>query len=202
MSGTKLSKAEQNELLKWPKMGIGFIEANVPEKNVFLKGWPDLDLSQIDYEKEIQTGKYDNGSAIRLGKTFFGKYLTGIDFDSWGTIVAWFRSKEEVHEWAKDTLIEWHEDWGRMHALVLTDEPLENRKISVNGGYLEIRCMGQLLFALPSTHTDGHKWQAIGRARSPKLLSHRELDWKQRIRIISQGRIWIGQRYYLIFLIR
>ena len=174
---TRYSKQEQEELLKWPrKFGVGFIEANVPEKGVHVEKWQEIDLSKVDYDKGIKAGKYDNGIAIRCGKTFFGKYLTALDFDSWITILAYFGGKDKIQSWANDTLIEWHKDWSSLHVFILTDEPLgANRKIAVDGGgYLEVRGEGQLLFVSPCTHTDGHKWQAVGKATSPKLLTHSE----------------------------
>ena len=104
---TRYSKQEQEELLKWPrKFGVGFIEANVPEKGVHVEKWQEIDLSKVDYDKGIKAGKYDNGIAIRCGKTFFGKYLTALDFDSWITILAYFGGKDKIQSWANDTLIE------------------------------------------------------------------------------------------------
>ena len=51
-----------------------------------------LDFGSVDFKAELDSGKYDNGIAIRTGRTISGKhYLIAIDFDGIDAVLPWFR---------------------------------------------------------------------------------------------------------------
>jgi DNA replicative helicase MCM subunit Mcm2 (Cdc46/Mcm family) len=175
-TNTRLSANEQAEVLKWPKMDIGIFEADTRNKKISLGGWSRMDLSKVDYEKELASGVYDNGIAIRCGKTLSGKhYVIALDFDRWKAVVAWFGSWEKVLVLAEKTPIEWHEDKESIHVILLSDQPVENRKIHIGDGRLEILCEGQALFVSPSIHKEGKSYTRLGSCETPRLLEREEL---------------------------
>jgi hypothetical protein len=103
-----LSEEQKNDVLFWPEIaGIGILPADTKNKKIYLKSWTEIDLSTINYRAELDNGLYDNGIAIRTGKTISGKYfLVAIDFDGIDAVIKWFGSWERVLEIAKQTRIE------------------------------------------------------------------------------------------------
>ena len=80
---SRLSKEQQDDILYWPQIAdIGIFAADTVNKKIHLDGWSEKDFSSVDFKAELESGKYDNGIAIRTGKTISGKYyLIAIDFD-------------------------------------------------------------------------------------------------------------------------
>ena len=169
VSVTKLTPGEQAPVLRWPELfGVGIIHAKSKVKEVHYTEWQKLDFSTVDFKKNLERGMYDEGIAIRTGKTLSGmKYLAVLDFDGWEAVVAWFGTWENVIALSKKTLIEWHQDQGKIHVFLFSPEPILSRKIHIKNAYLEIRCqnekgVGQLVFASPSIHKEGMPYCALG----------------------------------------
>lgn len=163
---TRLTAEDQEALMKWPYVySIPIFAADSINKRIGLNGWPTLDFNKVDFRKEMLEGKYDNGAAARLGPTLKGDlYSVALDFDGWDAVLAWFETWERVLELAQKTLVEWHQDKGRIHVLIFTKEPLPNKKIHIgpNNVLLEIRCEKQAIFVSPSPHRDGNKYSPLG----------------------------------------
>ena len=133
-----------------------------------LNGWQSLDFGKVDFKANLANGVYDTGIAVRTGKTISGKYyLVVLDFDGREAVNAWFESWENVLALSKKTLVEWHQDEGKIHIFVFSPEPLPSRRIHIKDSYLEIRCQneggaGQLVFVSPSIHKEGNPYTALG----------------------------------------
>ena len=114
----------------------------------------------------------------RLGPTLEGDlYSVCLDYDGPDAVNAWFRSWDNVVSLAqKKTLVEWHQDKGKIHVVFFTTEPLQNRKIHIgdNNTLLEVRCEKQPLFISPSLHKDGNKYTPLG-INQIKVLDETEL---------------------------
>jgi hypothetical protein len=169
VSITKLTLGEQAAVMHWPELlDIGIIQAYTKTKTVDLKGWSTLDFTKVDFKTNLANGLYDLGIALRTGKTISGnKYLVVLDFDGWEAVIAWFGSWDNVLALSKKTLVEWHQDQGKIHVFLFSPEPLLSRKIHFKDAYLEIRCqneegVGQLVFASPSIHKEGSPYCALG----------------------------------------
>ena len=169
VSITKLTPGEQAAVMRWPELlDIGIIQAYTKTKTVGLKGWPTLDFTKVDFKANLANGLYDLGIALRTGKTISGnKYLVVLDFDGWEAVIAWFGSWDNVLALSKKTLVEWHQDQGKIHVFIFSSEPFLSRKIHIKNAYLEIRCqneegVGQLVFASPSIHKEGSPYCALG----------------------------------------
>jgi DNA replicative helicase MCM subunit Mcm2 (Cdc46/Mcm family) len=187
---TRLSREAQAEVLKWPhQMDIGIFEADTRNKQVSVLNWSKMDLSKVDFAKELASGKYDNGIAIRCGKSLSGKhYIIGLDFDSWKAVVAWFGSWENVLILAEKELVEWHEDKESVHVILFSDQPLPNRKIHIGDGRVEIICEGGCLFASPSIHKEGKPYRRLGRRETPRFQEREEmLRLKSKIDLLCQN---------------
>lgn len=126
----RLSKEQQNAILYWPEIaGIGIFPADTKNKEIHLNGWSEINFNSIDFKAELNSGKYNNGIAIRTGRTISGKhYLVAIDFDGIDVVLAWFGNWERVVEVAKRTRIEWHGDKWRLHMFLLVNRPIRNKK--------------------------------------------------------------------------
>jgi len=161
---TKLSVEEQTAILYWPEIArIPIIPADTRNKRIWLNGWSTVDFANYDFRSKLGNGDYDNGIAVRLGKTLANEYFSvALDFDGMDSVLAWFGSWENVIETAKRTRIEWHEDKARLHMFFLTRESIANRKIQIKDSLLEIRCEGQALFVFPSIHKEGKPYTAVG----------------------------------------
>ena len=150
----------------WPYAHrIPIIPADTANKTISLKQWPTMDFSNIDFKIEMLRGKYDEGAAIRLGPTLQeGVYSVALDFDGWEAVIAWFGLWDNVLAYSKKSLVEWHQEKGKIHVILLTKEPLPNKKIRIgeNNVLLEIRCEKQILFVSPSPHKEGNKYTPLG----------------------------------------
>jgi P4 family phage/plasmid primase-like protien len=163
---TYLSAEDQYALMLWPHAHrIPIIPADTANKTISLKQWPTMDFGNIDFKTEMFKGKYDKGAAIRLGPTLQEDvYSVALDFDGWDAVIAWFGSWENVLLYSKKSLVEWHQNKGKIHVIIFTHEPLPNKKIHIgeNNVLLEIRCEKQILFISPSPHKDGNKYTPLG----------------------------------------
>lgn len=161
---SRLSAGEQTAILYWPEIAhIPIIPADTRNKKIWLNSWSKADFTGFDFRSKIASGEYDNGIAVRLGKTLSDEYYAvALDFDGKDAVLEWFRSWENVVETAKRTRIEWHEDKSRLHMFFLAKEPIANRKIQIKDSLLEIRCEGQALFVSPSIHLEGKPYLALG----------------------------------------
>lgn len=189
MTLTKLTKEDQEALMRWPYIyGIPIFEADSINKEIHVKKWSTFDFNQINFKAEMLKGRYDNGAAVRLGSTLKGDlYATALDFDGLEAVLAWFGSWDRVLKLAQKTLVEWHQDKGKIHVLIFTKEPLENRKIHIgpNKVLLEIRCEKQPLFTSPSRHKDGNKWTPLGTDKIEILDNIGLLKFKGQVSVLS-----------------
>lgn len=173
----------------WPhfaKFGLVKIDSKNKIFNLETREQRAQDVDSIDYNKRIEQGWYDNGLAIRLGKTIGGKYYgVAADLDGMDAVLAWFGSWGNVLSYAKENRVEWHQNQSRLHLIFYTDKPLESRviKISLNS-QIEIKCEGSLLRVSPSVHEDGNQFTAIGSEQIPIVNSH---ELQSKIDYISRG---------------
>lgn len=169
-STTNLSLAEQAAIMKWVEQrGIGVIRAQPKIKEVHTLGWQTMDLRTIDFGNRLATGEYDEGIAVRTGKTLVdGQYLIVLDFDGWDSIVAWFGNWDNVIALSKRTLVEWHNDTSSIHVFLFSPEPILTRQIFfANDSQLEVRCenkegTGTLIYVSPSIHISGKPYEPLG----------------------------------------
>jgi hypothetical protein len=182
---TKLSKEDQETIRKWWRdYDVPVIGVYTKDKGVHVTDWPDMGFTNYDFEAALQRGDYDNGIAIRLGKTLTGKnggYLTAIDLDHESAVTAWFGDWDRVIRYAQSGFVEWHKDKTSLHVLVYSDEPFKTVNFKLKGGQIEIRCERQLLFAAPSLHRDGNKRCPLDSDEIPKLNHDRVLMLKAKI---------------------
>jgi putative DNA primase/helicase len=186
----KLSPEDQEALMKWPyAYGMPIFPADSINKRISLNGWPTFDFCKTDFRKEMLEGKYDDGAAARTGRTLKGDlYAVALDFDGWDAVVAWFETWERVLALAQKTLIEWHQDKGKIHVLIFTKEPLQNKKIHIgpNKVLLEIRCEKMPLFISPSRHRDGNKYAPLGVDKIETLDNTGLMKLKSQISLLSE----------------
>jgi hypothetical protein len=142
---TRLSTEQQQAVLYWPTAAeVPVFPADTKRKKISLKGWQETDFAKIDFRSKLDNGDYDDGIAIRTGKTIFGKYyLVAIDFDGIDAVLEWFGNWEQVIHFAKQTRIEWHGDKWRIHMFLFADRPIKNKRIHVNNSLLEVKCERQ-----------------------------------------------------------
>jgi hypothetical protein len=84
---------------------------------------------------------YVNGIALVLGKTLPGcpySHSFALDFDGWDAVAEWFGSWEQLFSFSEKTRIEWHQDKGRIHVILLANRPIANRKIQIKTAKLEV----------------------------------------------------------------
>ena len=160
---SKLSKGQQTEIKYWYEIaGVGIFPADTKNKEIHENGWSEKDFGSVDFKAELDSGKYDNGIAIRTGRTISGKhYLIAIDFDGIGAVLPWFHSWEQVLEIAKRTRIEWHENKWRLHMFLLANSPVKNKRIYIKDSLLEVKCERQALFVSPSIHKEGKPYSVL-----------------------------------------
>ncbi|MGB7956362.1 MAG: hypothetical protein WCF23_20505, partial [Candidatus Nitrosopolaris sp.] len=66
--------AGDTDVLYWSEVvGIPFIEADTKNKLVYVKDWPNIDFSKVNFRENVEKGVYDNGIALVLGRTLSGK---------------------------------------------------------------------------------------------------------------------------------
>jgi hypothetical protein len=186
---SRLSKEQQRDILYWPETaGIGIFAADTKNKEIHLNGWSEIDFSGTDFDAELNNGRYDNGIAIRTGKTISGKhYLVAIDFDGIDTVLAWFGDWEQVLQVAKRTRIEWHGDKWRLHMFLLTDRPIRNKRIHVKDSLLEAKCERQALFVSPSIHKEGNPYSALDTDEIAIINENQLLQLESKIDSLCDG---------------
>jgi hypothetical protein len=173
--------------------GIPIFPADTKNKEIHLNGWSEKDFSKIDFTAECDSGKYDNGLAIRTGKTISGKHnLIAIDFDGINAVLAWFGSWEQVLEVAKRTRIEWHGDKWRLHMFLLASRPIKNKRIRIKGTLLEVKCERQALFVSPSIHKDGNPYSAMDTGEIAILNENQLLQLESKIDSLSGNEGYIS----------
>ena len=186
---TSLTPEQQKATLDWVRVaGIGIFQADTKNKKISLNDWPTIDLSKIDYEAELAAGKYDNGIAGRLGKTISGEYYAiGLDFDGWDAVCVWFGTWGRVESFAQKNIVEWHQDRGKIHVILLSPVLIPNKKIHIKNAFLEIRCEGQALFLSPSVNKDGNRYVPLGTNHVTILTREEVLKLKSKIDSISES---------------
>lgn len=173
---TKLTTEQKIAILYWPELAdIPIFPANTKVKEIHYKEWQNEDFSQHSFRARLEAGEYDNGIAIRLGKTMSGEFYSfAIDLDGWDAVQVWFGQEntwDKVINTSKKTRVEWHQDKGRLHILGKCNEPIPSRKIyvvkpdklnGIEGALIEIRCERQPLFVSPSIHKEGKPYSVLG----------------------------------------
>jgi bifunctional DNA primase/polymerase-like protein len=184
-----LSEEQKNDVLFWPEIaGIGILPADTKNKKIYLKSWTEIDLSTINYRAELDNGLYDNGIAIRTGKTISGKYfLVAIDFDGIDAVIKWFGSWERVLEIAKQTRIEWHGDKWRLHMFLLANRPVKNKRLQIKDSLLEFKCERQALFVSPSIHKTGNPYSALNTGEIAIINENQLLQLESKIDSLSSS---------------
>jgi Bifunctional DNA primase/polymerase, N-terminal len=185
---TRLSEEEQQAVLYWTEtIGVPIFPADTRRKGLYINDWSEIDFASIDYKTNLAKGLYDNGIAIRTGKTSKGLYLIVLDFDGWNSVIEWFGSWDNVVEASRRTRIEWHQDKDRIHYFLLANKPIPNRKILIKDTYLEIRCEKQALFAYPSFHKGGNRYDPISTKTIAELTDSQLSRLQAQIDILCEG---------------
>lgn len=166
------TQEEQKKILSWPYVhDVAIFEADTKSKRVNKDGWQEEDYSKVDFKQRLESGLYDRGICLALGKTFSQKhYVFTLDFDGWDAIIAWFGGDSKGETWervkalARHTRIEWHENFedGKIHLILKSYRLLgKNRRIHIGNALLELRCDRQALFASPSIHKNGNRYRPL-----------------------------------------
>lgn len=185
---TGLTREQQAAILQWPEQNdIPIFPADTKKKKIWLNSWQDIDFNNTDFRSKLANGEYDKGIAIRMGKTLSGKYYAvALDFDGWDAVVEWFGDWNRVVSLSKKTIVEWHQDTGKIHVIFLSKTPFPNRKIHIKNAFLEIRCERNALFASPSLHQGGKPYTQLGTTQLAILDENRTLALKAKINAVSQ----------------
>ncbi|MPZ06619.1 MAG: hypothetical protein GEU26_09425 [Nitrososphaeraceae archaeon] len=186
---TTLTPEQREAILQWPERNdIPIFPADTRNKKIWLSSWQDIDFSKIDFRSKLENGEYDKGIAIRMGKTLSGKYYAvAFDFDGRDAVVEWFGNWDRVVSLSKKTIIEWHQDKGKIHVIFLSKIPFQNRKLHIKNAFLEIRCERNALFASPSIHQGGKPYTPLGTNQLTILNGDKALALKSKIDSISQS---------------
>ncbi len=173
------------------KLGIVKIDSRIKKYDLETKDQRNQDINSIDYESRINSGWYSLGVAASMGWTIGHEYYAvGIDLDKWDAVKAWFGGSgendeetwERVLEYAKHSLIEWHNDKTLLHLIVYLREPIKNVIIPLpNDAQIEIRGEGQLLCVSPSIAKDGNSFAAIDNEQIPILDGIQRLGLQAKI---------------------
>ena len=153
-------------------------------------GWQETDFANYDFRSKLEAGEYDNGIAIRTGRTISGKnaaYSIAIDFDGWNAVEEWFGNWERVESLSQKTLIEWHKNRAKIHILLFSNEVIANRKIQIKDSLLEIRCEHQALFVSPSYHREGSQYAPLGTREIATMNEHQGFNLKAKIESLCRG---------------
>jgi Bifunctional DNA primase/polymerase, N-terminal len=189
--GSKLSKEQKKAISYWfETVDVGIIPADTKNKAIHQNGWSRIDYSSVDFNGELNSGQYDNGIAVRTGRTISGKYyLIAFDFDGDDAVLAWFGDWEQVLEVAKWTRIEWHGDKWRLHMFVLANRPIKNKRIHIKDSLLEVKCERQALFVSPSVHKDGNAYTKLDTAEISFIDENQLLHLESKIDSLCDGYI-------------
>jgi hypothetical protein len=188
LATTRLTQEEQEAILYWPEIAdIPIIPADTKNKKIWLDKWQEIDFTNVDFRAKLANGDYDNGIAIRTGKTLSGKYYSiALDFDGWDAVVEWFGTWEQVIALSKQTVVEWHQDKCKIHVIFLSNSPIQNRRIHIKDAFLEIRCEKNVLFSSPSIHKEGNPYAALGTSQLAILSEQKILELKSKISSICE----------------
>jgi hypothetical protein len=186
---SRLSEEQRRAISYWFETAdVGIIPTDTKNKAIHQNGWSQTDFSSVDFYGELNSGQYDNGIAIRTGKTISGKYyLIAIDFDGEDAVRAWFGDWEQVLQVAKQTRIEWHGDRGRLHMFLLTNRPIRNKRIHIKSSLLEAKCERQALFVSPSIHKDGNPYTPLNLGEISIINENQLLQLESKIDSFCDG---------------
>src|SRR5918996_834635 len=186
---SRLSKEQLSAVLYWPEIAdVVIFPADTKNKEIHLTGWSEKDFSKVDFTAECYSGRYDNGIAIRTGKTISGKHcLVAIDFDGVDAVLAWFGDWEQVLQVAKRTRIEWHGDKWRLHMFLLASKPVKNKRIHIKDSLLEVKCERQALFVSPSIHKGGNPYTALDTSEIVIINENQLLQLESKIDSLSSS---------------
>lgn len=193
---TKLTPEQQDDILYWPELAKAAIVACDSQNRDFNKSyWKNVDFTKIDFNSKLLKGEYDNGIAVRLGKTLNynnsenGLYIAALDFDGWDAVEAFFGSWENMLIWSKKTRIEWHENKGRLHMLFYTKRPITAKSIPTKNAQLEVR-FDELLVVSPSINSDGNAWVVVPNGTNQIIILEENdlLKLEVKLDIASEGR--------------
>jgi len=145
------TQEDQDKILSWPYVyDIAIFEGDTKNKRIDKKRWQEEDYSKADFKQRLESGLYDQGICIALGKTISGTHYTfALDFDGWDAIIAWFGGDTKEETWervkalARRTRVEWHDNYedGKIHVILKSQKPLGvNRRINIRNALLEVRC--------------------------------------------------------------
>ena len=186
-----MSPEEQADALAWPEIrDIPIFPADSRNKRIFMYGWQKMDFTNYDFRSKLEAGEYDNGIAIRTGRTITGKnaaYSIAIDFDGWDALEEWFGNWERVESLSQKTLIEWHKNRSKIHVLLFSKEAISNRKIQIKDSLLEIRCEHQALFVSPSYHREGNQYEPLGTTEIAIMDEKQVFNLKAKIESLCRG---------------
>jgi hypothetical protein len=190
-SRTRLTLEERADALAWPEIrDIPIFPADSRNKRISMYCWQKMDFANYDFRSKLEAGDYDNGIAIRTGRTISGKnaaYSIAIDFDGWDAVEEWFGNWERVESLSQKTLIEWHKNRAKIHVLLLSNEVIPNRKIQIKDSLLEIRCEYQALFVSPSYHKEGNRYAPLGTREIAIMDEQQIFNLKAKIESICHG---------------
>jgi Bifunctional DNA primase/polymerase, N-terminal len=184
---SRLSKEQQSAVLYWPETAhIGIFAADTKNKEIHVNGWSEIDFSGTDFNAELDKGRYDNGIAVRTGRTISGEhYLVVIDFDGIDSVLAWFGDWEQVLQVAKRTRIEWHGDKWRLHMFMLANRTVRNKRIHIKNSLLEVKCERQALFVSPSIHKEGNPYTPMDTTKIVIIKENQLLRLESKIDSLS-----------------
>jgi hypothetical protein len=189
LTGSRLSEEQKKAISYWFETAdVGIFPADTRNKKIHHNGWSETDFSSVDFSVELNNGQYDNGIAIRTGRTISGKhYLVAIDFDGENAVLAWYGDWEQVLQVAKRTRIEWHGDRGRLHMFLLTNRPIRNKRIQIKDSLLEAKCERQALFVSPSIHKEGDPYTVLDTDEIAIISENQLLQLESKIDSLSDG---------------
>jgi Bifunctional DNA primase/polymerase, N-terminal len=202
LTNSRLSEEQKRAISYWfESADVGIFPADTKNKEIHLSGWSEKDFSSVDFKAELDSGKYDNGIAIRSGRTISGKYyLIAIDFDGPDVVLAWFHSWELVLEIAKRTRLEWHGDKWRLHMFLLADKPIRNKRIRIKESLLEVKCDRQALFVSPSIHKDGNPYSVMDTVEIAILNENQLLQLESKVDSLSDNEGYMSDENKQIYI--
>ncbi len=186
---TKMTRNTINDWANYWRNEIGFniIPAQSKKKSTFIEWsyYQDNLVSEVQYNKWITNGDFNQGIAIIVGKIwrgkYNGKYLACIDIDNKKGIeefLSHFGKVDTIEKLAKMTIVEWHSDNpNKVHIYFIVEKPLHKKSGIVgakdNPGIpaIEVKSEGShgIIFCTPSPHEDGYNYQIIG-TKEPTVL--------------------------------
>jgi hypothetical protein len=163
---TRLTPEQQSAVLYWPTIAkIPIIPCDDSKTKSFgSHQWKDVDFSALDWESNLASGLYDNGIALKLGKTLPGSpypYSFALDFDGEDAVKEFFGGWANVVSLSEKTRVEWHQDKGLLHIVFFSETNVTKKRIVIKKHRLEIRYV-ELLIASPSVHGSGNPWTVLG----------------------------------------